>query len=924
MERLRIEALGALRVRRVGGEVDIGPPQQAQLLGILVARPGRPVEIDRLIDLLWGDAPPSSARNTLHKYVSALRRILEPDLPARAEGSYLRRRGEGYALLADEETLDLLDFRARVASARQSGDAPRALDGYIAALELWNGPAGAGIARRAGSASASAFAVIDAEILEVVVEASALAQRRGASERILPWLRLAAETEPLHEPIHAALILALGAAGNRAEALSVYRDVRDRLADQLGVDPGSGLADAYLTVLDPSVDRIAAVASTRADRTVSAEPQRVRDFEGRAAESGVIRDFLAREPVWAATLVISGPPGAGKTTTALEVLRREGVPRYFVNLHGIDPVPLTPLEVLRTLLTHLDRDQEPPGTLDDALAAWRDAAASMVPVIVLDNAASEAQVRPVLNVDAPIRVIVTSRRTLAGLGASERILLGPLERTASRELLAGLIPPTRRSEDELDELAALCGDLPLALRIAGARIGSRPQWTVGDFITRLRDERERLGHLVAGDLAVEIAFSLSYNALDTASRSLFRSLSLLHGASFTAIMAAAIDGMDPRQCRERLDALADVGLVELVAGNRYGLHDLIRVFAADRLRDESSSQEIAKRRSRLDRWVLQSMAEAARSFPDSWSPVPVPSTATEAELQDARRWLTMESAHWVQAFERAAEAGDDDAILEAAMAAKGVASEWWTWGVWPRVHELGVRSASAIGDQHSHVVQLVALASAMAGDGSDPDASDHPARRALAAAEALGDRRWIAESHTFLAEGYMSVGDAEGCISEARLALAEFEALGHVGGQIGLRSLLAKALARSDEGEALKLNVETLAMIDGLGPEPEQRVQPVELHNAFTVIVQQLLRLERFDDALVIARRMLRISHWQVETYTAFALRHEGFALMGLGQDDAARTSFDSAMELAGPYPVEIWADGIREALTAIAVRTAL
>ncbi|MEV6304562.1 AAA family ATPase [Actinoplanes sp. NPDC051861] len=286
---LRADILGQPRLWRGGVEVDTGPRQQTFLLAVLLARAGQPVSTDELIDLLWDDDVPPSALNIVQKYVGAVRRLLEPTLPARATGSYLHRHGNGYLFDAPPAMLDLSEFRDLVHRAGRTTGGP-ALDLYGRALELWRGPAGQGLP------PAPEFATLDDEFFDACTAAAHLAAALGRPDRLLAPLRLAASMAPLHEPVHAALVRLLTAAGHTADADTAYRLVRDRLAGELGIDPGPALR--------------AAAAEQRADG----------DLVGRDDELAVLRQAVQSAQAGDTGLVlVEGEPGAGKTRLVEEV-----------------------------------------------------------------------------------------------------------------------------------------------------------------------------------------------------------------------------------------------------------------------------------------------------------------------------------------------------------------------------------------------------------------------------------------------------------------------------------------------------------------------------------------------------------------------------------------------------------------------------
>lgn len=307
---LQLQILGPLRLWRDGAELDAGPRQQAYLLALLLARVGKPTSTSELIDLIWGNDVPASALNVIQKYIGALRRLLEPAMPARRTGSYLHRRGNAYLFTAAAGTLDLVNFRelvnaARVASAQQRQDA--ALDHYVEALGLWRGPAGNGIAD--GTSAMPVFAALDDEFCDTCTAAAELAVSLRQPTRVLPAIQLAASIAPLHEPVQAGLIGVLGAAGRQAEALSVFHTVRDRLADDLGIDPGPALDEAHRRVLTQPPTALSPAGTDDGAPATTAN-----GLVGRAEELAVLRRTVEGALAGRTAIgIVEGEPGVGKT-----------------------------------------------------------------------------------------------------------------------------------------------------------------------------------------------------------------------------------------------------------------------------------------------------------------------------------------------------------------------------------------------------------------------------------------------------------------------------------------------------------------------------------------------------------------------------------------------------------------------------------
>ena len=320
-EDLRLQILGPLRIRRGGAELETGPRQQALLLALLLARPGYPTSADDLIQMIWGEHPPSTALNVVHKYIGACRRLLEPGLRLRDTGSYLLRRGTSYQADLPSGVLDLPAFRELVEAAEthfSDGNAVEALDAYVEGLRLWSGPAGGSLPIE--PTATTVFTGLNDEFYSACVRATSVATSLHQSDRLLGPLRLAAGMAPYHESVHATLITSLAAAGHRAEALNVYTFIRRRLADDLGIDPGSALRDAHRTVLRDGLSKPPDATLTRAmHQTTSAFVPSVagagRDqMVGRGDELAVLAEVSAAVATGRrGAVVIDGEPGSGKT-----------------------------------------------------------------------------------------------------------------------------------------------------------------------------------------------------------------------------------------------------------------------------------------------------------------------------------------------------------------------------------------------------------------------------------------------------------------------------------------------------------------------------------------------------------------------------------------------------------------------------------
>ncbi|WP_436535526.1 ATP-binding protein [Actinoplanes sp. HUAS TT8] len=339
---LRLQILGPLRIWRDNLEIDPGPRQQAGLLAALLVVPDRPLSTAELTGLIWAGEAPATAHNIIQKYVGSLRHLLEPGLAAREPGSYLLRHGTGYRFRPAPGVLDLLDFRDLVARARQaSGE--RALDTYAEALDLWQGPA--------------VTSALDDEFVTTCVAAAEIAVALGQPDRVLAHLRRAAAMAPLHEPVQAGLILALGAGGQQAGALSHVATVRERLAVELGIRPGPEVHAAHQRVLTPAPD--AAEEPTVATGALV----------GRVNEARVLRLAVDSALCGRTGLVlVEGEPGVGKTRLLEETtVHRDALVVWGRCLEGDGTPSMWPwTQVITGLLDALapaERDQRLAGEL---------------------------------------------------------------------------------------------------------------------------------------------------------------------------------------------------------------------------------------------------------------------------------------------------------------------------------------------------------------------------------------------------------------------------------------------------------------------------------------------------------------------------------------------------------------------------------
>jgi DNA-binding SARP family transcriptional activator len=657
-----IRVLGPLEADVGGVPADLGGPRRRRVLARLIAEHGRVVSADRLIEDQYPDEPPPGALGTLQSYVSHLRRVLEPERAARAQAGVLVTAPPGYALRLAAEQVDAWSFEDDVHQAAAMDDPGAAHARLSAALARWRGPA---FGEFGGLLWADQEANRLDELRLTATEARAQAALRlGRAPQIVAELSQLAAEYPLREETWRLLALALYQSGRQGDALAALRRARARLAAELGVDPSPALRELEEGILaqaprlsapsrsEVSVTLPGTVAppsltepSVAADADqVAADPARrpvprllpadIADFTGRAAQIHQIRSHLipgagdeARLAV--PVVVVSGPGGVGKTSLAVHAAHglaaRFPNGQLFADLHGGSADPLGPMRVLERFLRTLGMPggQLPEG-LDERAEAYRDLLAGRRVLVVLDDAASEAQVLPLLPGSAAAAVLVTSRARLAGVPGAAHVELDVFDPGSSAQLLSRIVGAERVGAQSGSALAVAeqCGHLPLALRVAGARLAARPHWSIGQLAERLADETHRLDELIHGNLGVRASISLSYAGTSEKAQRLLRRLALLDGPVFSGWVGAALLDQPPTEAADLLDELVAAQLVQTTgtaAGTdpQYRLHELIRVFARERLAAEESAAERAAALERALGALLYLAEEANRRVPRS-------------------------------------------------------------------------------------------------------------------------------------------------------------------------------------------------------------------------------------------------------------------------------------------------------------------
>jgi DNA-binding SARP family transcriptional activator len=603
-DRLRFLILGSLEVWWRGERVVIGGRHQEQVLVTLLLESNRVVPLRRLIEAAWDDAPPATAVHQIRKLMSELRRRL-PTGP-----QTLVTDGPGYRAVVEDGQLDLLEFNRLLVSARQAADEREAVELLQAALGLWRGSVMAG---DSGAVVTAASTVLHERRLQTAESLMDLRLNLGEAREVLDQLRALVQEYPLREALRGRLILALYHAGRRAEALAEYEAIRRTLADELGLDPGPELSALHNRVLrdspelqhappeapaPPRFQRPAPAAPLTPPRSL---PYDLPDFTGREEE--LARLLAAAEAPGHGSLrliAIDGMAGSGKTALAVHAAHslaaRFPDGQMFVDLRGFtaQQQPLEPAEALDLLLRTLriPGEQIPEGLVERS-ALWRMATSDRRLLILFDNVRHAADVERLLPSGPGSLILVTGRTRMTSLDGAVTLSLDLFSPEEALDLLGGVIGHARieAEPDAARTLVSSCGQLPLAVRIAAARLHNRPQWSILTMVDRLRDRAARLDQLDLDDRSVATMIGLSYDTLPRDRQTCFRLLGVHPGVEFEVHAVAALTAMPLARVELILEDLLDARLLTQHTQSRYKFHDLVRSYADGLARAIESDKE---------------------------------------------------------------------------------------------------------------------------------------------------------------------------------------------------------------------------------------------------------------------------------------------------------------------------------------------
>ncbi|WP_328320896.1 tetratricopeptide repeat protein [Kribbella sp. NBC_00382] len=849
-----IRLLGTIDVVLDGVVVPVPGLRRRALLAALALQRGAVVDKDLLVSIVWNKDAPSTAVNTLQSHVSYLRDLL-------GDRGVIQFRRPGYIFDADGAETDVELAERLFDQAMGTSQLSDRVRDLRATVELWRGPALADVAGLPWlEEHAGRLQHLRARVGHALLETRFAL---GEHARLMPELEQHLRDNPFDEQMHGHLILALYRAGRQADALAAYQRLRTTLADELGIQPSPDLRELATAILrqDPALLR-PPESLELAGRPVPAQlPAPGATFTGRRVDLDRLDTLLASDRGSLAIGTIAGTAGVGKTTLALQWANRvrDRFPdgQLFADLRGYDAGPaVRPIDALTGFLAALGvpGDQIPVRD-DQAAALYRTLMTGRRMLVLLDNAHTADQVRPLLPGESGSLVLITSRDRLGGLAAREGALPVPLSALTEAEayqLLAHVLGEARVIAESAAtvELARACAFLPLALRIAAANLSWQPQRRIADYLTELQVDSLRM-LTVDGDpeQGVAAALDASYEALPLTARRLFRLLSLVPGLDLSVPAAAAVGALDAGDARVLVDRLVSAHLLAERAPGHYAWHDLLRAYAADRLAVQDSDEDRGAATRRLYDWCFEAVAAAADLlYPHMLC---LSRTAGETIFADhaaALAWLDTERANLVAAVRHAA-VPETACLLADALRGyfhlRRHSSDWLVVG------ESALKTATALGDVRAQAAARHSLGTAYRCLGDSPTALHHY-DEALRLARLCGWQEAEATALGNLGIVYQAQGRLKAAIGRLTLAIELDRRIGRTAGLANnLGNLGAVYLDQGTLGAAVDCFDEALELNRRSGSRHGQALALTGLAQAYREAGRDKDAIGRFTEAML-------------------------------------------------------------------------
>lgn len=928
-KRLTFKVLGPLEVTSGAAQVPVGGPRHRTILVVLLLSPGRIVPVDTLIEAVWGNHPPATARTQVSICIAALRKTFKA---AGFPGEVIVTAHPGYLLQVGMHQLDSEEFSALVSAAElavRNNRPAEAARCYADALKLWRGRPLAGVTGRLVEDEAQRLEELRLDTYE---NATAVHLQLGDHQKILPDLAAMVREHPLRERARHQLITAQYHSGRRAEALETFRDGRRWLIDELGLEPGPALSELHNAILqdEPSLTARGPEGAGGEPLLLSKPvgdplelPPDVSGLAGRKEELAQLDELLELGAVahGPATGLITGVGGVGKTCLAVRwahsVSDRFPDGQLFADLRGYDEhlEPTTAGEILGRFLRSLSVPiGQIPAEPEERAALYRSLLADRRVLVVLDNVRTYAQVSPLLPSSGGCCVLVTSREQLSEMVAwppQAWVRLGRLSPYEAVELLGKIVGEERIAADppSAARLVELCDLLPLALRIAGARLASKPHWTVSRLVRRLSDERLRLDELSSGESQVRASFTLTYRGLSAPTALLYRSLGLLDVPDFGAWVAAALLDTDLMTGEQLIEQLVDAQFLDVVGLDatghpRYRFQNLLRLFARERAEAEETPEEQQAARQRAFRAYL-SLAEQAhrRAYGGDFSIIhssvprhPLPDELGAGLLTAPLDWLETERLSLVAVVDQAAALGMDELAWDLTMSIVVLFETRNYLDNWRECSERALAATRAAGNARGQAAMLHNL-----GALEMRQRNFGEAYASFTEALALHDRAGEEHGHALVLRNMAMIdemrGDLETAMDRSARALATFREVGDLSSEAHVLNNMAQIeLDRGRTDAAQQLSLESLRVSTAIG-EGGARSLALGTHRLARVYLAQ----NEYGLAEEAFLRMIRIVRAKADMFgLAHGLLGLGEARLGARSWAQARGTLLHALEIVG------------------------
>jgi DNA-binding SARP family transcriptional activator/tetratricopeptide (TPR) repeat protein len=806
--------LGPLQVRCDGADIRVSAPRHRVLLAVLLCRPNRVVGLDELAYAMWDGHPPAGAETTVRSYVMRLRRVLG------AAAIRIETASPGYRIALDPSAeLDTFLFTARCQAAdtlARVGDWGATASALDEALALWRGTPLQDVPSETLSRDElPAWLERRSQAVELRLEAAIELGR--AAEAVIELRRLAAE-HPLRERTSALLMTALAACDRRSEALEIFRDLRRVLVEEVGIEPGMELQELHQRILNGSQSPAAGSGATvpahspehRPYPVPRTLPAGIGDFTGHEEHVDALVSCLRTDPAGGSRAVrivsIAGMGGAGKTTLAVHAAHRVSSDfpdgQLYADLRGSAPVPVPPATVLSRFLRQLGAEPDAlPADDEERGALYRSLLAQRRVLVLLDDARDAAQVRPLLPANPDCAVLVTMRNRVTGLPGAMHLDLEGLPREAAHRMLSRIIGADRVAAEPaaVSDVLAACADLPLAVRLIGARLASRPSWRVQYIASRLRAQRSRLDELSYADQDVRATFEMSYSALDTpdaaavpAARALCL-LGLWPGQDIGLTAAASLLGAPVHQAERVLEYLVDSYLVQSPQPGRYSLHDLLRDFAFERAEQDLAAADRRAAITRVITWYVRAAAAMNATLSPAnrqIHPAVVPDLTPPPDLStvpDALDWGESEHANLCDATGLAAASGLWELAWQLPTASMSFFQRQRHLRSWISTHEIALSSTQQAADEKTEAIVRNNLAIALLTAGRHVEAIDH-LKVTVAIHSSFDDAALVASALINMGVAAMEAGFPDQAIGYLSQAVAYYQASGSASSEAAART----------------------------------------------------------------------------------------------------------------------------------------